>query len=249
MPPHLHPPLIQRRALLIEPQVARQPDPAQLVLVLGRSVDHIRLVENHIASLIITDQPPQFPTRPHPSKLLGVMRQEPILTHEPIERIDTLLRTQPLRIPPELSLHLLAELTAAFEVHQAAARRPTVPDRDPRGEELGVAGPEEQFVVVDAGAAAAGAVVPQHGAVDEDFRAPAHQVPDEGAEGGVGEEAAVGGCRVGGVEEGEGRGVRGAAEALVREGVVGRVEDAVAGGGGGEEDAGGGELLEIAGGF
>lgn len=52
------------------------------------------------------------------------------------------------------------------------------------------------------------------------------------------EEAAVRGCGVNFIEELEDLGLRGAAESLVREGVVGRVEDAVAGVGSWEEDAG-----------
>lgn len=62
----------------------------------------------------------------------------------------------------------------------------------------------------------------------------------------MGEEVAVGWGCVGFVEQFEGLLLWDAADALVREGVVGGVEDAVAGRCGGEEDPGRCELLEIA---
>lgn len=88
---------------------------------------------------------------------------------------------------------------------------------------------------MDGGAQAPGAVVAQHGAVYQYFLAPAHEVSDEGAESGVGEKVAVGGRCVGFVEQFEGLLLWYTAYTLVREGVVGGVEDAVAGGCGWEE--------------
>lgn len=77
---------------------------------------------------------------------------------------------------------------------------------------------------MDAGALAAGAIVPEHGAVDEAFLVPAGEMADEGAEGGVGEEGAVGGVCVGGIEEVVCGGDGDAADALVGRGGGGGVE-------------------------
>lgn len=192
MRPYLHPPPIQRRSFLVESQIARQPNPTQFILVLSRSVDHIRLMKHHIPRLVVAHHPPQLPAPSHPPKLLGVMRQESVLHHTPVKRIDTLFRTQPLRIECEFGLQLLAEQVAVLKVHQPAARRRTVADRHPRREELGLAPPQEILVVVDARAQAPRAVVPQHGPVYEHFFAPGRQVSHEAAEGGMREEFAVG---------------------------------------------------------
>ena len=166
------------------------------------------------------------------------MRQKSIFTHMLIKCIDTLFGTQHLRLSNELSFQFLAERVAFVEIHQAAAGRRAVTNRHPRREELGVPAPQEELVVVDPGAEASGAIVPQHGAVNEDFLVPAREVTHEAAEGWVREEAPVGWCCVNFIEELEDLGLRGAAKSLVREGVVGRVEDAVAGVGAWEEDPG-----------
>lgn len=128
-------------------------------------MNHILLMKNHITGIIITHHPPQLPASSYPPKLLGVVRQDSMSHHILVERIDSFLGAQRLRVTRELGFQLLAERTAVFEVHQAAARRRTVTDRYPRGEELGVAAPQEYFVVMDAGAEAAGAVMTQDGAV------------------------------------------------------------------------------------
>lgn len=165
MLPYFHPPLIQRRSLLIEPQIARQPDPAQLVLVLGGRMDHVRLVENHIAGRIIAHQPPQSSARSHPPKFLGVMRQESVFQHVLVERVDAFLGAQRLRMTHEFGFQPLAERIAILKVHETAASSSAVANRDPRGEKFRFTTAEKKFVVVDAGAQASRAVVPQHGAV------------------------------------------------------------------------------------
>lgn len=61
----------------------------------------------------------------------------------------------------------------------------------PGGQKVGVSAPEKQLVVVDAGAQAAGDVVPQHCPLQEDFPVPAGEVADFLSEGRVLEELEV----------------------------------------------------------
>ena len=88
--------------------------------------------------------------------------------------------------------------------------------------------------------------MPEHGAVDEHFFVPAHEVADECAQGWVLEEFSIIGCCVSDVEEVEGLGVGRGADTLVEEWIVGRVEDAVTRGAVGLEYTGVGELDEVA---
>lgn len=88
--------------------------------------------------------------------------------------------------------------------------------------------------------------MPQHGAVDEHFFAPAHKVADERAQGWMLEEFSISGRCVSDVEELEGLGFGCGADTLMEEGIVGRVEYAVTRGAVGLEYTGMGELDEIA---
>ena len=86
----------------------------------------------------------------------------------------------------------------------------------------------------------------EHGAVEEDFFVPAHEVADEYAEGWMVEEVSVKGRCVSDVEELEGLGFGRAADALMEEGIVRRVKDAVTTGAVGFEYTGMGELGKVA---
>ena len=99
---------------------------------------------------------------------------------------------------------------------------------------------------MDAGGETAGAIMPHHGALEHDFFFPAHEIADEAAEGGVLGESVVLGGGVCGFEELDALGLGVAADALEGEGVVGGVEDAVAGFGVGCQEAGGGYVREVA---
>ena len=86
----------------------------------------------------------------------------------------------------------------------------------------------------------------EHGAVDEDFFVPAHEIVDEGAQGWMFEEFSVKGRCVSDVEELEGLGFGRAADTLVEEGIIGRVKDAVTRGAIGFEYSGMDELGKVA---
>ena len=99
---------------------------------------------------------------------------------------------------------------------------------------------------MDGCAETSGDVVAEHGAVEEDFFVPAHEVADECAEGWMVEEISVKGRCVSDVEEFEGLGFGRTADTLVEKGIVGRVEDAVTRGAVGFEYTGMGELGKVA---
>lgn len=86
----------------------------------------------------------------------------------------------------------------------------------------------------------------EHGAVDEDFFVPAHEVADECAQGWMLQEFLIFRRCVGDVEELEGLSVGRGADTLVEEGIVGWVEYAVTRGVVGVEYTGVGELGEVA---
>ena len=87
----------------------------------------------------------------------------------------------------------------------------------------------------------------QHGAIKEEFAGPAREKTDEGSERGMSEEFAVGGCGMGGIEEGVCGCFWCSADALVGERVGARIEDTSAGRVGGVEHVGLNELREVAG--
>lgn len=99
---------------------------------------------------------------------------------------------------------------------------------------------------MDTGRQAAGAIVAHHGALEHGFLLPAHEVAHEAAEGGVGAEGVVFRGRVGGLDELDALGLGMAANALEGEGVVDRVEDAIARVCVRREKACGGEVMEVA---
>ena len=86
----------------------------------------------------------------------------------------------------------------------------------------------------------------EHGAVDEHFFVPAHEVADERAQGWVLEEFSVSGRCVSDVEEFEGLGFGRAANTLMEEGIVCRVKGAVTRGAVRFEYSGMGELGKVA---
>lgn len=86
----------------------------------------------------------------------------------------------------------------------------------------------------------------EHGAVDEDFFVPAHEVADECAQGWMFEEFSVKGRCVSDVQELEGLGFGRAADTLMEEGVIGRVKDAVTRRAVGFEYTGMGKLVKVA---
>ena len=151
----LHPSPVQIGALVIKPQIRRQADPIAFILVLGRAVYHPRAVEDHVSSLIIRNQPFPVPALLF-QKLLRIVAQMPSFAHVLIERTNSFLLAHPLGLltPHKLLFTGFADGTAILKVHEAAARRAAVADRDPGGDEDRVALAQEKLVVVDSSAEA-----------------------------------------------------------------------------------------------
>lgn len=113
-------------------------------------MNDIRIVKHHISRLVVGDQPSMALGLQSPPQLLYIVTQLPVARHVRVEPVDALLGRKVARCPHEVGLHLPAQRAAVGEVREPAAGCADVADWYPGREEIGLAGAQEDAVVVDA---------------------------------------------------------------------------------------------------
>lgn len=79
--PIFHPALVNITPFLIKPQVGAQPDASLPVGVLATRMDGVRIVEHHVARLVVRSQPLPLPPGLGLQEALGVLGEHPELLH------------------------------------------------------------------------------------------------------------------------------------------------------------------------